>query len=879
MNNTTYPHSFRAKLAAEAANRPSLFESLEPRRHLHAGHAGTFLNAGGAAFVDAGGHAWKADAGFTGGEARPDVYDVARTADDAVYGSRRFGPSFGYSIPVASAGTYRVTLLFAEPVFTATGKRVFDVSAEGTRRIAGLDLFAAGGSKGAVTRTFDAAVADGTLNLQFTGVVENAIVSGIAVERAAQVPAAPSGLVATPVSASRIDLRWTDNSTEETGFAIERSADGGATFAQVAVVGGNVTAYSNSNLSAGTTYLYRVRATSAAGMSAASNTSSARTPTTSGGSTTTPFGGTPISLPGTVQAENFDNGPSGAAYLDATPDNAGGAYRQTPVDVYPIPAHAVMPAGYSTTLSSAAGPLAVGSIRAGEWLSYTVDVTRTASYAVSLCFASGSMGGRASLTLNGQAVWGGEVALPNTGGWSRFTVVNLPVRQIAAGRYALRISFVAANRAGEEIGVLDSVRFSATIVGTPPPEPTPTPAPTPPQSVAAPTGLVARAAGDTQVNLAWTDVSTDEAGYRVERRLAGGNAWTRLADLPANQAWYADAAAAAATAYVYRVTALGTGGTASAASAAERSVTTLAGAPFQWSGTTANPLARYEASGVALNGRVYVFGGYVNTAIQATARVDAFDPARNAWRRMRDMPEVVTHAGHVADGPHAYIIGGFIGDHPGLGSTSVWRYDSRDDTYTRMPSLPAPRGAGAAAIVQRELHFFGGLDRSQFVTVNHADHWVLDLTHPALGWKRRAALPNARNHLAAVELGGKIYAIGGQDLWNEVSGARSNVDVFDYLTNTWSPAAPLPTPRSHVSSSTFAVNGRIYVIGGVTNNYASLRDVAIYNPSANAWSAGPRLLAPRMSPVAAVVGKQVIVTTGTAYGLIAQGETFVGLLD
>lgn len=877
MKITTYPHSRRARLAAEAANRAFLIESLEPRRHLHAGHDGIFVNAGGGAFLDAGGHAWQTDAHFSGGEVRPDVYDVARTPDDPVYASRRFGRAFDYAIPIPAAGTYRVTLLFAEPWFTAAGRRVFDVSAEGTRRVAGLDLFATGGLKGAVSRTFDVPVTDGTLNLQFRGVVENAIVGGIAVERAAQIPAAPSGLAATAISTTRIDLRWVDNSSEETGFAIERSVDGGSTFAQVAVVGGNVTSYSNTGLSPGTTYVYRIRATSAAGMSSPSPASSARTPaSTAGPADAAPYGGVPAKIPGTVPAENFDTGGSGVGYFDQTPENAGGQYRQTPVDIYPIPAHAVMPTGFSTAASAAPGLLAVGSIRAGEWLSYTVEATRTASYAVSLCFASGSQGGRATLTLDGQSVWGSSITLPNTGGWSRFTLINLPARQIPAGRHVIRLTFVSATRTGEEIGVLDGIRFSATQVGAPSNDPPP---PVGGEPVAAPTGLVARAAGDTQVNLAWTDVASNETGYRVERRVTGATAWTRLADLPANTNWYADSTAVAATPYVYRVTALGPGGTIAAGSSTERSVTTLPAAEFAWSGTNANPLPRYEASGVSANGRVYVFGGYINSAIQATARVDAFDPARNTWRRLRDMPEVVTHAGHVADGPYVYLLGGFIGDHPGLGSTSVWRYDTRDDTYTRMPGLPAPRGAGAAAIVARELHFFGGLVRSQFVTVNQAEHWVLDLTNPALGWKNRAPLPNARNHLSAVELGGKIYAIGGQDLWNEATGQRANVDVFDYRTNTWSPAAPLPSPRSHVSSSTFALDGRIYVIGGVTNNYQTLRDVAIYNLATNTWSAGPRLLAPRMSPVAAAVGKQIVVTTGMAYGLLAQGETFVGLLD
>ena len=57
-------------------------------------------------------------------------------------------------------------------------------------------------------------------------------------------PAAPSNLAATAVSAGQIDLAWADNANNETGFKVERSAPGG-TFVQVALVGANVTTYSD----------------------------------------------------------------------------------------------------------------------------------------------------------------------------------------------------------------------------------------------------------------------------------------------------------------------------------------------------------------------------------------------------------------------------------------------------------------------------------------------------------------------------------------------------------------------------------------------------------------------------------------------------------
>jgi hypothetical protein len=88
--------------------------------------------------------------------------------------------------------------------------------------------------------------------------------------------AAPSGLTATAGSSSQINLAWTDNSSNETGFKIERCTGTGCSdFAQIATVGANVTTYQNTGLTADTTYRYQVRAYNAGGDSDYSNVAEA----------------------------------------------------------------------------------------------------------------------------------------------------------------------------------------------------------------------------------------------------------------------------------------------------------------------------------------------------------------------------------------------------------------------------------------------------------------------------------------------------------------------------------------------------------------------------------------------------------------------------
>src|SRR5438552_7237196 len=95
-------------------------------------------------------------------------------------------------------------------------------------------------------------------------------------------PSSPTGLTATTVSSSQISLSWTapsDNGGSAiTGYKVERSTDGGATWSTVVSNSGSAaTTYSDTALTRATAFTYRVSAINSAGTGSPSSAASATT--------------------------------------------------------------------------------------------------------------------------------------------------------------------------------------------------------------------------------------------------------------------------------------------------------------------------------------------------------------------------------------------------------------------------------------------------------------------------------------------------------------------------------------------------------------------------------------------------------------------------
>jgi N-acetylneuraminic acid mutarotase/fibronectin type 3 domain-containing protein len=283
----------------------------------------------------------------------------------------------------------------------------------------------------------------------------------------------------------------------------------------------------------------------------------------------------------------------------------------------------------------------------------------------------------------------------------------------------------------------------------------------------------------------------------------------------------------------------------------------------QWSQASQAPQGLAEAQGAAVDGKLYVFGGYTSwSPLTVSDQGHVYDPATNTWSTLPTaMPERLTHGGTAVDGRDIYIAGGYPGRDPTgqtFSTTNVWKYNVDSASWTAMPSLPEARGAGAMVRLGRTLHFFGGANAGR---QDASDHWTLDLDGGS-AWQEAEPLPTARNHLGAMVLDGKIYAIGGQQGQDHNAVYFDTVEVFDPQTGSWSTAASLPQVRSHITEATFVMEGRIFVIGGDRAHTVAENSVFAYSPRSDSWTSLTPLPARREAGVGNVIDGTIYYTTG-----------------
>jgi non-specific serine/threonine protein kinase len=277
-------------------------------------------------------------------------------------------------------------------------------------------------------------------------------------------------------------------------------------------------------------------------------------------------------------------------------------------------------------------------------------------------------------------------------------------------------------------------------------------------------------------------------------------------------------------------------------------ISVLVAAALMWVAGAPIPAPRTEVGAAVVRGEIVVVGGLTADG-SPSARVDAYSPAADRWRRLPDLPAAVHHPLAASDGRRVYVVGGY-GNPLGGGGPTRPAFVFEGGSWHALPRLPEPRAAGGAAVLGGRLYVVGG--RAASGLARHA--FALDLA--TRRWRLIPA-PAPREHLAVTAAGGKIYAVGGRK-----AGYDTNLATFEAWSPgaaRWTRLAPLPSPRGGTGAA--AAAGSIVSVGGEAPS-GTIRSVYAYSLSTRRWRRLPDLPTPRHGLAVAAVGTNVYAIAG-----------------
>ncbi len=233
----------------------------------------------------------------------------------------------------------------------------------------------------------------------------------------------------------------------------------------------------------------------------------------------------------------------------------------------------------------------------------------------------------------------------------------------------------------------------------------------------------------------------------------------------------------------------------------------------EWTTLPDMPAGTHHMTATGVGNLLIVAGGFDVTGpsgLTMTDRAFKFDPSTNKWTELPPMG--IPRAAHAAAAVNGklYIVGGYtvalLGHTP-----PVSIYDPQANMWTAGAPMPISRDHLGAAAVGNIVYAFGG----DFAThSNSADDVEAYDTVTGI-WSIKGTLPTVRGSMSAVSLGDRIWVMGGQD------GSRTYDDVDQYTpaTNEWRKMEPLLMPRHGFGSAYW--DGHVYVVEGAPQPGAS----------------------------------------------------------
>lgn len=186
----------------------------------------------------------------------------------------------------------------------------------------------------------------------------------------------------------------------------------------------------------------------------------------------------------------------------------------------------------------------------------------------------------------------------------------------------------------------------------------------------------------------------------------------------------------------------------------------------------------------------------------------------------------------------------------------------RESAWTEAPALPDGVTNNATAAIRTEtaslVFSFVGLDSRKTWRGVHARAFALDLARAPAEWTELPTVPGPGRLAATAEgIGSRVFVLGGYTVAEDGSEVSTpNVEIWDADEGGWSHGADIPVPTDDAVSGVWS--GRIYLVSG-WHDRGNIDYVQIYDPQADAWTAGTPIPGPPVFGHAGSVSGNAIV--------------------
>ena len=263
------------------------------------------------------------------------------------------------------------------------------------------------------------------------------------------------------------------------------------------------------------------------------------------------------------------------------------------------------------------------------------------------------------------------------------------------------------------------------------------------------------------------------------------------------------------------------------------------GGPAAWQPGPDQSPARYALqAALGTDNMLYIAGGLNADNMTNYDQVSRYDYTTNTWSNVASLPVPLSQGTMGALNGKIYVAGGFIGGTSV--SNALYIYDIATNTWTSGANMPTSPGveAAAGAVVNGKFYVMGGDDFNNGLNTN----FIYDIATNT--WTTGATLPDNRTNTYATAYNGLIYVYGGLDI--STFTAVDDLLRYDPVANSWTNLGSAGTGGfgNYGGISPFGTD-QLLITDGADGGFNPTSATHIFTISSGTFSAGPAMLGNR----------------------------------